>query len=237
MGDDRPREVRNTGRVRLLILDRDLVTCRALAHAFNAYDDIRVVGYATSAREIEEDEAAGEFDVVLASRHVPDLSIVRLASQMTESGSEVRLVVTGLEESEWLIMRFAEAGVDGYVFEDADVPRLVEAVRSAKRGEALVSPRMAYRMMKRLAALYSRYRASGLDASLLTRLTGREREILGLIGRKMSNRQVADELGISLATVKSHVHNLLKKLQVGSREEAAAYLLLETDDPESEEQG
>jgi DNA-binding NarL/FixJ family response regulator len=93
---------------------------------------------------------------------------------------------------------------------------------------------MSYRIMKRLAALHAQYKSSGLDASLLTRLTDRERETLQLMGKRLSNRQIANELGIRLGTVKSHVHNVLKKLQVGSREEAAAYLLLE---PEADAEG
>lgn len=220
-------------KIRLLILDRDLVTCRALAHAFNAYEDIEVIGYATSSEEID----AGETDrssvlVVLASHAVPDVSVVKLAARLMDEGSEIRLIVTGLDGSEWTILRYIEAGVDGYVLEDADVPSLAETIRAAATGEARLSPRIAYLVMRRLAALHARCEASGLDVSLLTKLTERERETLDLIGRRLSNREIADELGVSLGTVKSHVHNVLKKLQVPRREEAAAYLLLAGEEPE-----
>lgn len=223
----RPQEA-GPSRVRLIILDRDLVTCRALAHAFNAYDEIEVVGYATSADEItsKDDEKS---HVVLVSRNVPDLSVVRLAVELTDSGSNTRLVVTGLEDSEWLVLRYVVAGVDGFVYDDADVRTMVDVVRAAARGEAVVSPRMTYLIMKRLAALYSQYKTSGLDASLLTKLSAREQQTLKFIGEDKTNREIADALGVRLGTVKSHVHNLLRKLQVGSRREAAAYLLLEKE--------
>jgi DNA-binding NarL/FixJ family response regulator len=221
------RGKRRPGRVRLVILDRDLVTCRSLAHAFNPYDDIEVVGYATSPDEIEAEDA--DYHVVLVNRHVPELSVVRLAARLTDAGSSTRVVVTGLEESEWLVLRYVVAGVDGFVFEDADVPTLADAVRAAAGGEASVTPRMAYVIMKRLAALYSRYKTSGLDASLLTKLSQREKETLELIGEGLSNREIADALDIRIGTVKSHVHNLLRKLQVSDRREAAGYLLLEQE--------
>lgn len=219
--------------MRLVILDRDLVTCRALAHAFNPYDDIEVVGYATSTGEIEAEDA--DYHVVLVNRQVPDLSVVRLAARLTDARSSTRVVVSGLEESEWLVLRYVVAGVDGFVFEDADVPTLADAVRAAARGEAAVSPRMTYVIMKRLAALYSRYKTSGLDASLLTKLSQREKETLALIGEGLSNREIADDLGIRIGTVKSHVHNLLRKLQVSDRREAAGYLLLEQEIDSSRE--
>jgi DNA-binding NarL/FixJ family response regulator len=130
----------------------------------------------------------------------------------------------GLAESKPRVLEYVEAGADGYVARDDSVEDLLRRIRAAHRDKAVVAPEIAAALMSRVskyAQLFSEVQ-SGLhdDADL----TPREREILELIGEGLTNQEIADRLVIEVGTVKNHVHSILQKLDVSSREDAAAYL-------------
>jgi len=128
------------------------------------------------------------------------------------------IVALGVAELEGDVLACAEAGVAGYVPRDGSIEDLVAAIQCAARGELLCTPRMAGSLLRRVAALAAE---QGHRPPALT-LTGREREVVLLIDQGLSNKDIARQLGIEVATVKNHVHNLLEKLQVHRRSEAAA---------------
>jgi two-component system, NarL family, nitrate/nitrite response regulator NarL len=130
---------------------------------------------------------------------------------------EVRVVALGVSESERDIIACAEAGVAGLVSRDASLPDLVATIERVEAGETLCSPRIAAILLRRLAAL-----AAQRNDDPAAQLTVREQEILGLIDEGLSNKQIARRLYIELPTVKNHVHNILEKLHVHRRYEAAA---------------
>lgn len=143
-----------------------------------------------------------------------------------ERDPSAKILVIGLRESEQAILKYVEAGVDGYVLRDNSVDTLLQKIRAAAQGRALVSPDIAHAIMSRLtelAQLFSRVETA-LDDPV--ELTPREQEVLDLVGEGLTNRQIADRLYIEVGTVKNHVHNILQKLEVSSREDAAAYLAL-----------
>ena len=128
------------------------------------------------------------------------------------------MVALGVADADDHVLGCAEAGVAGYVPRDASLDDLVAVIESAFRGEAICSPRIAGSLLRRIATL-----AAGQNGTMpLAHLTGREREIVRLIDRGLSNKEIARDLGIEVATVKNHVHNILEKLQVRRRGEAAA---------------
>ena len=127
-----------------------------------------------------------------------------------------RTVALALAESE--IVSWAEAGAWSYVTRDASIAELVDAAVSAVRGEVRCSPRVAGSLFRRV----SRLAAAAETAPAYTHLTAREREIVELIDEGLSNKEIAARLFIELATVKNHVHNILEKLNVARRGEAAA---------------
>jgi two-component system nitrate/nitrite response regulator NarL len=133
---------------------------------------------------------------------------------------DTRIVGFGVEEVEGEILACAEAGLAGYVPCDASLDDLVERVSRILRGELLCTPRMAAALFRRLELREPRptQRAFGLV------LTPREREVLKLIDGGLSNKEIAARLHIEVSTVKNHVHNLLEKLNVRSRMQAAARL-------------
>jgi two-component system nitrate/nitrite response regulator NarL len=139
------------------------------------------------------------------------------AERIRQAGSGARIVVLGVAEPELEIMGYAEAGVAGYVSREASLEMLAGAIESAVRGDLQCSPSMAGSMLRHIAAL-----AGGAAGPAPDGLTAREREILRLIDQGRSNKEIAKHLGIEVATVKNHVHNLLEKLHVHRRAEAAA---------------
>ncbi len=150
----------------------------------------------------------------------PDVALIDLA--MAESRQVVRalagvgvpVVVFGVREREDEIIEYAEAGVAGYVTRDSSLEELVGVVESVARGESLLSPRIA-------ALLLRRVRATARPGPA-ARLTPRETEIVRLIDDGLSNKEIARQLTIEVATVKNHVHSILEKLEVNRRAEAAA---------------
>lgn len=132
----------------------------------------------------------------------------------------VLVIALGIKDAEPDVLPWAEAGVDGFVSTDASLEDLMNTVDSVCQGETLCSPRMAAALLRHVATLA---RQQGARPSQPI-LTARERQIAGLIDQGMSNKEIATSLRIELPTVKNHVHNLLEKLGVQRRAEAAAVL-------------
>src|SRR3954453_5841339 len=142
-------------------------------------------------------------------------SIRRLAAALPGAA----VVAFGLSGSSDGVLTCAEAGARGYVTRDQSRDELVEVLKNAARGEALCSPQVAAALLKRVAALAT----DGPDEPAVA-LTRREREIAMLVERGLSNKEIAQRLVIEVATVKSHVHNLLEKLNAPRRADAAAWV-------------
>ena len=154
--------------------------------------------------------------VDMATRH--SLDIVRDLRQQCDAST--RIVGFGVEEVEGEILALAEAGLAGYVPSDASLDDLVERVDAILRGELLCTPRMAAAMFRHIELRGPSQHTEALSVILTTR----EREVLKLIDRGLSNKEIAGALHIEVSTVKNHVHNVLEKLDVPSRLQAAARL-------------
>ena len=127
-------------------------------------------------------------------------------------------VALALGETESEIIDWAEAGVSAYVTREASIDELVIVIERVTRGEVLCSPKVAGSLFRRVSALAT----GGQTSPAPVRLTARERQIVDLINEGLSNKEIAGQLVIELATVKNHVHNVLVKLNVARRGEAAA---------------
>ena len=141
-----------------------------------------------------------------------------LVREIVATTPEARVVTLGIADDDPEVLPLAEAGVAGYVTTEASADEIVLVVESVARGEMPCSPRLAATLLQRVATLAQERRA---PPELVT-LTAREREIVELIGDGLSNKEIASELCIEVATVKNHVHNILEKLNVTRRADAAA---------------
>jgi two-component system, NarL family, nitrate/nitrite response regulator NarL len=141
-----------------------------------------------------------------------------VAKRLAATLANLKIVAFAVRETEHLVLACAEAGIAGYVTPDCTEEDLANAVVHALRGELSCSPKIAGLLFKRIGALSARYHPD-IDRGALTE---REHQILKLLGEGMSNKEIGRALRISYATVKNHVHNILEKLQVRRRGEAAA---------------
>ena len=156
-------------------------------------------------------------DVVLIDQAMADSQDATRWLLAVSPASEI--VALGVPDTERDVIASAEAGVSSYVTREASLDDLVAAVESVGRGELRCSPRAAGSLFRRVAR-----QANGAGPSLASRLTVREAQIVPLIEQGFSNKEIGCRLGIEVATVKNHIHNLLEKLQVHRRAEAAAKL-------------
>jgi two-component system nitrate/nitrite response regulator NarL len=140
--------------------------------------------------------------------------------QVLAASPGLRVVALGVRESAPEILDCAEAGASGYVTRDGSLAELITAIESVARDELTCPPRIAGALIHRVATLAAESRQHAVSA----RLSRREMEIITLIERGLSNKEIARQLFIALATVKNHVHNILDKLEVHGRDEAAAWM-------------
>lgn len=182
---------------------------------FSAITVIASVGSADQARGIIGELEA---DVVLVDIEMPDsLDLVRTISV---GARFPKIVAFAVSEADDALVRYIEAGIDGYVTRDGSLNDVVATVESVGRGETIASPKLAASLFRRLAS--HRPREDAPPEPTTSALTSREREILALVELGMANKEIARTLGIELATVKNHVHHVLEKLKVTRRGQAAA---------------
>jgi DNA-binding NarL/FixJ family response regulator len=205
--------VPTTPPTRVLIVEDHRLFAEALAAALDRAPDLLVVGTATSVDEARRLVAELLPDVVLMDRQLPDDDGVRAAAAFTTSWPDLKIVIVTATDDETVLLSAIEAGCSGYVTKFRPVPELIQAVRSARTGEVLVSPSI-------LASLAARMRARAQAPS--TDLTTREREVLQLLAAGLYKEDIARRLGIRVTTVRNHTQSILGKLDVHSKLEAVA---------------
>jgi DNA-binding NarL/FixJ family response regulator len=208
--------------IRVVIVSGIRLYRDGLAEVLSQQPDVYVVGTADrlpAGLPVMRDSAP---EVALVDLGTPDgMALLR---ELAIVFPGVRVVALGLPETESDVVACAEAGAAGFVPREASLDDLVAAIRCAERGEIRCSPRLAAGLFRRLAQWAHGDPAAQGPAPAGPPLTRREREIVDLIDQGLSNKEIAGRLGIELATVKNHVHNLLEKLRVHRRGEAAARL-------------
>ncbi len=210
--------------IRVAIVHEIRLMCDMIASSLRDDSEIQIVGCATN---LEEARAEGpRCDVLLVSSALPNDGALAVTHAF-KSMPSVRVVVLGLPEAEPAILSFIEAGAIGYVCRENSREELLETIHSVYAGEARVSPAVAAALIARVTELADRLKQGNGGAEpreTHPNLTEREGQVLALVAQGYSNQQIAQRLMIELGTVKNHVHNILRKLNVASRQEAAACL-------------
>lgn len=203
---------------RVLVVVGTRLYREGLAQLLNAYDELTVVGAESTGRGAVErlDETAP--DVALIDMGISDLDA--MSSALASRSPRVPLVAIGINDPDSDVLAWAELGIASYVTRECSVDALATAVRAAADGELICSPRTAGTLIRRLAELAAERHRDGS----LAPLTRREREVAALMCQHLSNKEIATELCIEVATVKNHVHNILDKLSVHRRVEAVQLL-------------
>jgi DNA-binding NarL/FixJ family response regulator len=202
--------------IRILVVTDIRLYREGVAQILNRREGLVVVGTAANRGEALVNLRELAPQVVLLDMATPESHAT--ARDIERSFPQTPVVALGVAEVEGDVLACAEAGIAAYVPRKGSVEDLVVAVENAARGEVQCCPQFAASLWRRVAAL-SANQPPGVAVAELTR---REREIVRLIDQDLSNKEIAQQLGIELATVKNHVHNLLDKLHVSTRAQAAA---------------
>jgi len=196
--------------IRILIVDDHPVVRDGLRGMFQGDQDFAVVGEAADGAEAVR--LAGELDpdVILMDLHMPGVDGATAIQQLVDGGSRAQVLVLTTYDTDADVVPALEAGATGYLLKDAPRAELIRAVRAAQRGESMLAPSVATRLVSQL-------RTRSGDA-----LSDRELEVLTLISQGETNRGAAARLFISEATVKTHLLHIYEKLGVGDRAAAVA---------------
>ena len=204
-------------RIRVLLVDDHQVVRKGLRTFFSVKEDIEVVAEARNGAEAVERAAACRPDVVLMDLKMPVMDGPTAIEQIHAMLPEVGIVALTSFGDESMASRAIEAGAIGYLLKNADEEELIAAVRLAAKGRGVFSPGVLEAVMQRADE------GSVAEA----KLTERERGVLRLVARGLTNRDIAERLSVSPSTVGFHVHNILTKLDAKTRTEAVTTALRE----------
>ena len=211
--------------IRVLIADDQALFRRGLYVVLGTEDQIEVVAEAENGLEAIEKARELAPDVVLMDVRMPKANGIEAAAQIRADLPSTKILMLTVSDEEEDLYEAIKAGANGYLLKEISVEEVAEAIRAVMQGQSLISPSMASKLLSEFNALVRR--AEDRQQFPAPALTNREIEVLRLVAKGMSNREIAEELYISENTVKNHVRNILEKLHLHNRMEAVIYAVKE----------
>jgi DNA-binding NarL/FixJ family response regulator len=212
--------------VKILVVDDHTLFRSGLVTILETQSCFQVVGEAGNGPEAIRQAKELQPDIVLMDITMPDCSGIDLTRELREEVPSAKVIMLTVSERDEDLLEAIQAGAKGYVLKTAKPKELLSSISLAVAGESLVLPAIGRRLLTELAQL-SEVRSSEREAQIGrgtgNGLTEREKEVLRLIGRGASNKEMAETLCIAENTVKSHLHHILDKLKLRNRSEAAVY--------------
>ncbi|MET4061739.1 DNA-binding NarL/FixJ family response regulator [Arthrobacter sp. UYP6] len=219
--------------IRVLLADDQALVRAGFAMMLSVEEELEVVGQVANGAEAVEFAASQPVDVILMDVQMPVLDGIRATEQVVRAGTAKVIILTTFEREDYLFDAI-RAGASGFLLKNADPDDLVAAVHAVAGGHALLAPEVTLRVIERFArqlhAESAETAAGGIPApasaaqqKLLDSLTSREREVLIQVAGGRSNAEIAGEMFLAEATVKTHISNLLAKIQVRDRVQAVVF--------------
>lgn len=208
-------------RITVLLADDHVLMREGTRELLEREEDFRVIGEADDGEQAVKLATALEPDVALIDIAMPKLNGIEATRQIKATCPAIAVLILTAYDDDQYVFALLEAGAAGYLLKDVRARDLVEAVRAVNAGESVLHPVIARKVVNRFANRPD----EPIEESALDRLTEREMEVLKLASRGMSNREIAQELVLSVRTVQGHMHNIFEKMRVGSRTEAVLHAL------------
>ncbi|MEK7268776.1 MAG: response regulator transcription factor [Nitrospirota bacterium] len=206
-------------RIKVLIADDHRVVREGLVAILKTKENIEVVGEAQDGQEAVEKARTLEPDVILMDVSMPRMGGVEATRLIKREFPHIGIVALTMYEEQQYIFDLVRAGATGYLLKDTESAQIVEAIRAISRGESLIHPSVASKILAEFSLLAQK---KGKKPSWVEHdLTEREITVLRLVADGKTNKEIANSLGLSEKTVKNHVRNIFHKLQVYDRTQAA----------------
>ena len=205
--------------IRVLLVDDHSLFRAGISSVLANRDDIMVVGEASDGLEGIEKAKKLVPDVMLLDLNMPNCSGPEAIQVLKSELPEVNILILTVSDTEADLMASIKAGAKGYILKDAELDELIRSIHHIARGGIIVSPSMASKLLSEFKKI------DAVKDSADSDLSAREREVLGQVARGASNKEIASELFISEHTVKTHLHNIMRKLRVNNRSQVAAYAI------------
>lgn len=207
--------------IRVLLVDDHAMVRRGMRDFLDLHDDIEVVGEAADGAEAVERATELRPDIVVMDLMMPVLDGIDATGRIKATLPEVEIIALTSFIEEERVVAAIEAGASGFLLKDAEADELAAAIRAAAAGEVHLDPAIAGIVARRMRAGARASGAASGEPGGLGALTARERDVLARVARGLANRQIAEELGITERTARTHVSNILAKLGLASRTQAA----------------
>ena len=211
--------------IRVLIADDAPLFRRGLYVVLSTEPNIEVVAEAENGEEAIAKAEEVAPDVVLMDVRMPRVNGIDAARAIREASPSTKIIMLTVSDEDDDLYEAIKAGANSYLLKEVSVEEVPEAIRAVVQGQSLISPSMASKLLNEYTSLARR--AEEKSQYPAPALTSRELEVLKLVARGQSNREIGEELFISENTVKNHVRNILEKLHLHSRMEAVIYAVRE----------
>lgn len=233
----------NSLKIKVLLVEDHALTRMGLKTALKRTDDIDVIGEAANGEEAIERANSLKPNVILMDVGMPVMDGIQAAKKIVDCNPEIRVIMLTQHDNDRDILASLAAGASGYCLKDVEPTRLYTAIRCVNSGDAWLDASIASRVLKHYSGVQVEDTTSqtetvlatpepgpakiteGMDRPMVEPLSTRELQVLQLIVDGLSNQQIADKLIISLATAKTHVRNILNKLAVDDRTQAAVHAM------------
>lgn len=213
--------------IKILIVDDHALLRQGIKNVLALEPDFDIIGEAADGEEAISQVEALKPDILLLDVNMPRMNGLEVTRRLKADGSDVKVIVLTIHDDENYVIEVVKAGAVGYLLKDIEPGMLVKAIRMVYEGESFIYPTLA----KRLFGELSRRDAGRHEALTMVerrkeeRLTYREVEVLQLIGRGMNNQEIAQSLFLSEKTVKNHLTNIFRKINVVDRTQAVLYAI------------
>lgn len=207
------------GKIRVLIVDDHTLFRSGIKSLLQRHEEFEIVEEAGDGLEGVKRAKSLRPDVVLLDLHMPGISGREAVKLIVEEVPSTNVLMLTVSEDADDLLETLKAGATGYLLKNIETEALVDAIRRAARGESVISPQMTAKLIQGVRT-QSRAAPAMVEKE---KLSPREREILGCLARGESNKEIARALDLAESTVKIHVQNIFKKLNISSRVQAAVY--------------
>lgn len=212
--------------IRILIADDHALLRQGIRNFLSLESDFEIIGEAADGEETIRRASELRPDILLLDINMPKGNGIEVATRLRETHPEIRILALTIHDDENYMMKMIQSGAAGYLLKDVEPSMMVQAIRRVHAGESFVEPSLTAKLFRGITdreAQKPAPQAPGMSES--DKLSAREIEVLRLIGRGMSNAEIARELYLSEKTVKNHLTNIFRKIQVSDRTQAVLFAI------------